>query len=717
MRLNKHLLPGVFSLILPVLVLSIISLASCSKVTEEKREYGWFDFVIPDSDTTHNDVDMSFLNAGYAGSSGFIHADNGHFVDANGKRIRFFGTNLTFSSAFPDKQTAVMIAGRLRKLGMNVVRFHHMDNQSAPDGIWDASGKDLDPGQLDRLDWLVYQLKLHGIYSNINTHVSRNYPGSDYKGIDQFNYGKSIDQFYRPYIEMQKDYARKLLTHRNPYTGTFYNEEPAVAFVEVNNENSLISNWSLLPKLNPAHRSALLEQWREWLAKHPENNRKDGYSTDLMGIISNYSEKTPGLQKEMLWSFLIDRELSYAREMTGFFRKELKVKANIAESQAYYSGVAGVYRESQVADFDDMHSYWEHPHFPGQSWSSTNWTIRNSSMVTDKQTGTLTWFAEHRIAGMPLTISEYDHPAPTFFCAEMYPMLNSFAAFQDFDGIYHFTFDAPYDGGRIDNFFSSAGHPLKQIFVPVGAVLFRMGAVQSGKHPVQLGLPYSSVLDNMVKTGDRIRLHGSNMKYVWEDAGASPGLAIMHPLEVNTRAAEFRLSETVTPSTGPWESETGEIIWDNRDSVNAVYRINAPSARAAVGYIGGKNIMLGSVTIAMDTTRYNWATITVTSLDGKPVEQSSRILLVAAGRVENTGWKWNEAKTTVGGDWGKAPTVAEGIPAKLIFRGMDNFRVFALDPAGNRVGEVPVTDSGGDHSFGIGAQYKTLWYIITRNNK
>ncbi len=702
------------TLLLMISFSALLSLKACQKSPEEAREYGWFDFVIPDSDTTHNAVDMSFLNEDIAGGSGFVKVDNGHFIDGNGDRIRFFGTNLTFSSCFPEKETAVLIAGRLRKLGMNVVRFHHMDNQSAPDGIWDAAKKDLDAGQLDKLDWLVYQLKLHGIYSNINTHVSRDYPGCDYEGIEHFNYGKGIDQFYPPYIEMQKEYAKALLTHTNPYTGTTYAEEPAVAFVEVNNENSLISNWRLLPKLNSEHKAALLKQWKEWQREHQEYVKQEGFSGDLMAIIDSYSEKIPVVQKESLWKFLMDMEMSYAREMVGYYKNELKVKANISETQAYYSGVQGVYRESQVSDFDDMHSYWEHPDFPGQSWSSTNWTIRNSSMVTDKQTGTLTWFAQHRVAGMPLTISEYDHPAPTFFCAEMFPMLNSFAAFQDFDGIYHFTFDAPYDGGRIDNFFSSAGHPLKQIFVPAGAVLFRMGAVKPGEHAVQLDLPYEAVLENMVKTGDRIRLHGSNMKYVWESAGATAGLSILHPVNVNVKATEFKLSEPVTATAGPWESETGEIIWDNRDSVNAVYQINSPSAKAAIGYIGGKNIDLGNITIAMDTTRFNWATITLTALDGKPVEQSSRILLVAAGRVENTGWKWDADKTTLGGEWGNAPTIAEGIPAKLIFKGMDKFAVFALDPAGNQGKEVPVSRSGGELSFGIGAQYKTLWYIITR---
>ncbi len=702
------------TMVLLVSLITLLCLTECQKTPVEIREHGWFSFVIPDSDTTQNVVDMSFLNNEIAGASGFVKVENGHFVDGRGAGIRFFGTNLTFNSCFPEKATAVMIAGRLRKLGMNVVRFHHMDNQPVPGGIWNTSMKDLDPGQLDKLDWLVYQLKLHGIYSNINTHVSRNYPGCDYKGIGQFNYGKGIDQFYRPYIDMQKDYATKLLTHKNPYTGTTYNEEPAVAFVEVNNENSLISNWSLLPKLNAEHKAALLQQWKEWMGKNSANLKKTGFSGDLMGIITNYGDKTPEVQKEMLWSFLMDREMAYAKEMVAYYKNELKVKANIAETQAYYSGVQGVYRESQVSDFDDMHSYWEHPDFPGKSWSASDWKIRNSSMVTDKQGGTLTWFVQHRIAGMPLTISEYDHPAPTFFCAEMFPMLNSFAAYQNFDGIYHFTFDAPYDGGRIDNFFSSAGHPLKQVFVPVGAVLFRMGAVQPGKQAIQLDLPPSSVLANMVKTGEKIRLHGSNMRYVWMDAGFKPGMSLLHPVNVNVKATEFKLSGPVDSPEGPWVSETDEIIWDTRDSVNAVYKINAPAARAAIGYIGGKKIELGDVTIAMDTTSFNWATITLTALDGKSLEKSSKILLVAAGRVENTDWKWNADKTTLGAEWGKSPTIAEGIPARLIFKNMDKFSVYALDPAGNQVREVPVIAGKSEQSVDIGAQYKTLWYIIKR---
>lgn len=713
MKLNH--LPGLrtFLYVMPALI--FLFAVSCVNKPQEKLEYGWFDFVIPDSDTTSSPNDMSFLNEKIAGGSGFVTVKDGHFIDGSGSRIRFFGTNLTFSSCFTDKETAKNIAGRLRKLGMNVVRFHHMDNQSAPGGIWDKDKKDLDPGQLDKLDWLIYQLKIHGIYSNINTHVSYTYPGVDYKGIDQFNYGKAIDQFYPQYIEMQKNYARKLLTHRNPYTGNTYADEPAVAFVEVNNENSLISNWALLPQLNNAHKGELIHQWKKWLGAHPDYKGKEGYNEDIMGIIQNYGSTSSETSKEMLWSFLTETEMYFAREMTSYFKNELKIHALVAETQAYYSGVAGVIREAEVSDFIDMHSYWEHPDFPGKSWSRTDWLIRNSSMVSDKNGGTLLSFGQHRVAGMPLTISEYDHPAPSFFCAEMFPMLNSVSAFQDFDGIYHFTFDHPYDKGRIDNFFSNAGHPLKQVFVPVGAVLFRMGAVKPGQNPVHLNLPKESVVPNLVKYGDKIRLHVSNMRYIWDEAGAPVSLISMRPMDVTIGGSDLRLSEAVETPEGPWVSETGEIIWDNADSTQAVFKVDAPSAKVAVGYIGGKAIDLGNITVAMDATPNNWAAITLSSLDSKPLEESSKILLVAAGRAENTGWKWNENKTTLGGDWGNAPTRVEGIPARITFRNTESFKVQSLDPAGNPVNEIKVNKNGKTFVFGIGAQFKTLWYIITRN--
>jgi hypothetical protein len=45
---------------------------------------------------------------------------------------------------------------------------------------------------------------------------------------------------------------------------------------------------------------------------------------------------------------------------------------------------------------------------------------------------------------------------------------------------------------------------------------------------------------------------------------------------------------------------------------------------------------------------------------------------------------------------------------------MDKFSVNALDPAGNQITELKVSKKAGAYVINIGAQYKTLWYIITR---
>lgn len=676
---------------------------------EESAQYGWFDFAISDLDTARNDIDLSFLNEKVAGESGHVRVKDGHFVDGKGNKIRFFGTNLTFSSCFPDKNTAVKIAARLRKMGMNVVRFHHLDMRATPAGIWDSTMLQFDPDQVAKLDWLIYQLKQHGIYTNLNLHVSRTYPGEE-TDIRQFRFGKSLDHYYRPFIDLQKEFARDLLTHVNSHTGLAYTDDPAIAFVELNNENSLLSNWQHLPKLSGKLKRSLTKEWKSWLKSEKVKARKN----DLMDIIEKYEEETTAEQKALLWRFLVEVEMAYAKEMTDYVKDELKIQSLLTGSQASYSGIAGIFREATYSDFIDMHAYWEHPRFPDQAWSRTNWLIRNSSMASDKNAGTLPRFGQHRVEGMPLTISEYDHPSPTFFCAEMYPMLNSVAAFQDWDGIYHFNFDGPWDQGKINGFFSSAGHPLKQIMMPVGALLFRTNAIQPANEVVQLYLPESSVNKELVDSGHRLRLHGSNMNNVWEKSGAPIALPLMHKYEVTLTGNEVKLSQRVDQPAGAWISDTKELTWQNRDSIQSYFTVNTLNAKVATGYIGGKKLQLGGVAIEVDSTEFQWASIAIASIDGKSISSSSKVLIVAAGRVENSNMGWNDERTTVGAEWGDSPSRAEGIPAKVRFQNMAPFKAFVLTPNGNRAMEVKTYKRGNMRSVVLGSQHQTLWYLLER---
>lgn len=225
-----------------------------------------FPFVIPWDDSSENITNISGWIEKPAGKNGFITVKEGKFYTGDGKRIRFFGTNLTFGACFPEKDVAEKVAKRMARFGINIVRFHHMDSRYAPNGILDPTYKDklhLDPGQLDKLDYFIYQLKKNGIYVDLNLKVSRKL--TDAEGFPDWEklpvMDKGVDIFEHRMIGYQKIYARDLLTHLNPYTGTRYVDEPAVAIIEINNENSLFLSW-----------------WRGWRTRNdklPEHYTKE----------------------------------------------------------------------------------------------------------------------------------------------------------------------------------------------------------------------------------------------------------------------------------------------------------------------------------------------------------------------------------------------------------------------------------------------------------
>ena len=243
-----------------------------------------FPFVLPWDDAAPGTItDVSFLNAKPAGVNGGIIAKNGHFVESKtGKRIRFIGTNFAAKDAFPSHADAEKVAARIAKLGINLVRLHHMDNDGWGTGtsIWDTTVSDrqhIDPAQLDKLDYLVAQFKKNGVYANINLHVSRQFSEADGfpPSVNQITFGfdKRVDEFDRRMILLQKNYAHDLLTHVNPYTGLSYAQDPAVAVVEINNENSLVGDgWAGtygtdLDTLPEPFRGELVGFWNAWLTK------------------------------------------------------------------------------------------------------------------------------------------------------------------------------------------------------------------------------------------------------------------------------------------------------------------------------------------------------------------------------------------------------------------------------------------------------------------
>ena len=232
----------------------------------------FFPFVVS-YETPENAANVSKYIDAPAGKHGFIRCEGEVFVNDEGE-IRFWGTNLSGTANFPTHEMAERIAARMAKFGYNCVRLHWMDAWDIFGGWNPKNHTDFDPERIDRLDYLVYCLKKHGIYVNVNLHVARwlddrdGFPHRDQRPT----YDKGVGNYYPPMIEKQKEYARMLLTHVNPYTKLSYVDEPAVAMVEISNEDSIMTEWLNLwgekrfDEMPDPYMAELRRQWNDWLA-------------------------------------------------------------------------------------------------------------------------------------------------------------------------------------------------------------------------------------------------------------------------------------------------------------------------------------------------------------------------------------------------------------------------------------------------------------------
>ena len=846
-----------------------------------------FPFVLPWDDAAPGTItDVSFLNAKPAGVNGYIVPKNGHFVESKtGRRVRFLATNFAALQAFPSHADAAKVAARIAKLGINLVRLHHMDNPGWGIGstLWDVRYPDrqhIDPVQLDRVDYLFAQFKKNGVYSNVNLHVSRQFSAAD--GFPEsvskipFDFDKRVDEYDRRMIRLQKNYARDLLTHVNPYTGLSYANDPAVAVIEINNENSLVSNWGPLgmdlDKLPEPFEGELIGFWNDWLAKKYGTDAKvqsawtAGLTVDGPGLLNSASAwsvehqgtseaemaatpksaqlsvagapdidvhvtkvdgtgwhaqvhqtgldlhegetytvsfrakaeaprsvyvtsgldqadwhnvglnriadlttdwktfryvftahdtvpnhgrlaftvgdsvgtvsfsdlqihpgadgaglqpgqslttKTIGIpdaslkmQHEDWLSFLADTERSYAEEMRSYLINDLHVHANVICSQIAWGGLTSLNREAN-AGFADNHAYWQHPSFPHQPWDSKDWNIANTAMISDMASGgggTLRDLAEFRVAGKPYSVSEYNHPAPNDYRAEMMPELASFAAFQDWDMIYLFDYGdygATASTDKVNGFFAIANDPSKTAFLPAAALIFRAGEIAPAPETATTTVPRDQLVT--LQTEDA----------AW-NAATNKGTFKVSPFEQRlgitlggSRSKDVSLRQTSSHSTG-----AAPTVAVGKTAAGALYTAASPDALALAGFVGGQTVPLGQDTLTFPAFGNNFAAMTLTAMDQKPLSQSGRLLLTLVGKVENQGMVWNADRTSVGDQWGHGPVMAEGIPATVVLKTEAARHVWALDGTGKRVQEVPALYSGGMLKFNVGQEFRTLWYEI-----
>lgn len=281
----KHLRHVISSLV----VLSIINQALFSGSAYGATTETWYPFALADTLDVNSPANVGKLVLDApAGKHGYLKVTNGNFVFEDGTPIQFWGTNIASSACFPTKAQADLLAERLSFLGFNAVRLMHMENYFDPYGIFqDMYPTSTNPQskitgmlsstQLDKLDYLISALKKKGIYIVINLMSGRNFTTLDgMADADKFEPGaRPVSMFDPVLIELQKQYAKDLLNHYNSYTMLPYRNDPAIAIVEMTNENSIIEFWELnalnglqpgqTVSLPPYYIQELDQQWNTWL--------------------------------------------------------------------------------------------------------------------------------------------------------------------------------------------------------------------------------------------------------------------------------------------------------------------------------------------------------------------------------------------------------------------------------------------------------------------
>jgi len=286
-----------------------------------------------------------------------IVARGGHFYRGE-KRVRVWGVNTCFGASFPRHADAERVARRLAAAGINSVRLHHMDMASAPRGIWDpADPWKLSPESMDKLDYFIDRLARRGITINLNLHVSRTHT----RHLDlpkegsTPNFDKIIGIFTPRLVEAQKRYARDVLTHVNKYRKVRYADDPAVAFVEITNEDSLFmwGSEAALRGLPPFYAKLLRGLFNAWLKRRYGTTGavRKAWSVGAQPLGKNmiadaaFAMKTPGDASTPHWS--------------------LELHAGTKGSAKALAGETGAVRVAiEQVDGTDWHVQFKHRHLP-----------------------------------------------------------------------------------------------------------------------------------------------------------------------------------------------------------------------------------------------------------------------------------------------------------------------------------------------------------------
>jgi hypothetical protein len=696
-------------------------------------------------------LDLSDLIDAPAGTHGPLQSVAGEFAFEDGTPVRFWGIGggPTGTEALDEAQ-----ARFLRSYGINLVRIHPVQQLI---GLWATDPKTgervIDPELIDELDRWFAALKDQGIYmiwslvfphwvteedgipaaiwEDLPTRAESSWraPVHGEDARDTYGWVTVVEELQ----QAEWEWARALLTHENPYTGLRYVDDPALAIIEAHNEDSIFFHAplnGLRDGSHPAITARLQQMWMDWLGERYADDAAllaawglqgsgsragDSLSNPAMGVYGAWEMDAEGPELNSserarmgdFIHFLADTQRGYHATRRQNLR-DLGFEG-VTVSTAWQAGGAAATAANIWTD-DAMDAIDRHRYAGGGAGGHAVATGELSTFSHLDQPGTgILQAGFEQVEDKPLILTEWTQLPPNEWKAEIAPLYAFYGmGLQGWDGSLHFSGGKPWMRSGwpgLRSYVSETPHYMGQF--PALARAIHEGHIAQGGVAAARRLSLEEIFGGFDGLTQPLADGG------WDPAAGETSFAV--PPEVFAIGRVSLKIEDGQPASeradwsaywdadaGSVESMTGELIWNYGERW---VEVRADRTQGLVGFAGGRSHSLPALDIELDTP---FASLLVTSLDGRPLAESSHMLVTALARDRQLGSVYSADRATLE-SVGGPPLLLEPVQATLTFKGAGLVSARPVSFSGVPRAEEIERDG---NSVRIDGRYQTFYYEI-----
>ncbi len=631
----------------------------------DRAPEGWFPFEPANEPAPDAQLDLRSLNHRFAGEFGRVirKGDALACEKRPDEPLRLFGVTLGDDALRLHDAAIARHARLLAALGVNQVRFHLDYEERAPGP------------KLDRVHRWVAELKANGIYSGIGffcTAVARIRPEWNFAPLEPPLRPIGLLFYYPPMQELYKAWARTLFSTPNPHTGLPLARDPALAWIEMIDEDSLFF-WTFNPgKNHPAARAVLEREFGAWAAAKfgspakalaawgpekapaqcadsPDEGRLGLYPIALLTSQPWAAPQRNEGRARAQAEFLTARQSAFWRGMARFFREELQCPALLYGSNWRTADPRNLDALNRLTtrelDLIARNDYFgpavedgpleEFPFGEGAMY-------RDQSILTNAASPVVQQVQEE---GFPFLWTEGGWFTPNRFRAEMPLFTAAYFSHLGVDGMTPFVLE-PGWATTLPKWPVLDAACAAQF--PAAALIYRLGLVQESPVLVRESLNATNLfaLEGGLLDLDPAIADTTQSSHVPAGARAaaapSPGalpFAFLAGKVVRrfhegppALAVDPRILELIDPAAGRVRNATGELDLDQRAGL---LRINTPRAQGIAGFTArAGSVRLADATFASGA---EFACLVLVALDDQPLAASRRMLLQAMTEDANFG--------------------------------------------------------------------------------